>query len=259
MKNLKLGKKFAPIVLTGTLVMAGFTGCTKAVENYLNGDSYFNRHGRIINDEEADLEWLNILAACGISGTVGFKLGKSRRKMNCAIKKEHLHKYVSEEGFVTYKEGELLENSEMFWTPETIETNEELVLMSKFDLLKIDDNIDALETATKNDLPYKEYEYMYTSHTPVKVGKVTTMISHTHYDFTTDRTDYRVTGNARDVDYKYVGYRIGKNKEGKTALFKSKAVDDLMAIKDKYPYFKISNYKMKVYSDTYCMSNEKTK
>lgn len=44
--------------------MAGFTGCTKAVENYLNGDSYFNRHGRIINDEEADLEWLNMVAAC---------------------------------------------------------------------------------------------------------------------------------------------------------------------------------------------------
>lgn len=259
MKNLKLGKKFAPLALTGTLVLAGFAGCTKAIEDYMNKDNYYSHRVRIAEDEEVDLDWLNMVAACAVGGTVGFKIGKNRRKKDCNIKEKHLHKYVSEDGFITYKESELLENSDMFWTPEVVETSEERLLMSKLDLLKIDDNMEALEKTTKNDIPYKEYEYSYISHIPVKVGKVTTMISHTNYAFTTDKNDSRVTGNVRDVNYKYVGYRIGKNKEGKTALFKSKEVDDLMVIKDKYPYFRLSNYKKKVYSDVYCKGNEKSK
>lgn len=251
MKNLKLGKKFAPIALTGTLVLVGFTGATKVIENRLNRDVYFSNYGGIVKEDEVDLDWLNIVAACAISGTVGFKIGKKNRKVNCNVKEFHLHKYVSEEGFVTYKEGELLENEGMFWTVETVTPNEELLMMCKYDLLKIDDNVEALENATKNDFPYTEYEYKVTHYLPVKAGKVCTMIPSTSWYFTTDTNECNLTGNVRDVDYKYIGYRIGKTKDGKRALVKSKLVDNLLDIKDRYPYFKLSNYKNKVYSEVY--------
>lgn len=181
------------------------------------------------------------------------------KKMDCDIEDEHMHKYVSEEGFETYKEGEYEENSGMMWTEETVTPNKQLETISDFDLIRIDENIDALEVATKNDLPYIEYEYVYTYLTPIRVGKITTMVSHTAHDFTTDKEDDRLTGYIRDVNYKYQGYKIGEDKKGESVIIESDLVDDLTDIMDEYPYFKLSDYKQKVYSEKREMEKELTK
>lgn len=179
--------------------------------------------------------------------------------MDCEIEEEHMHKYVSDEGFETYKEGEWGKNADMYWTEEYVPYNEKLETISDFDLIKIDDNLEALENATKNDLPYLEYEYKYNYVTPLKVGKVTTMISHTAYDFTTNKDDCRLTGCVRDVSYKYKGYKIVEDKKGKKTIIESKLVDDLTDIVDEYPYFKLFDYKQKVYSEKYTLEKNLTK
>lgn len=49
----------------------------------------------------------------------------------------------------------------MFWTEETTSPRKELEVMEQFTLIKTEDNLKALEEATKEDLPYTEYEYKY--------------------------------------------------------------------------------------------------
>lgn len=181
------------------------------------------------------------------------------KKMDCDIEYEHMHKYVSEEGFETYKEGEYEKNSDMFWTEKVIASNEQLEVISDFDLIRIDENVEALEEATKNDLPYLEYEYRHTYYVSRKIGKSRIRVPHTVRRFTTDLEHGRLTGRARDVDYKYKGYKIGENKRGKTIIIESELVDDLVDIKDEYPYFKLSDYKQQVYSDTYELEKQYVK
>ena len=63
----------------------------------------------------------------------------------------------------------------------------------------------------------------------------------------------------RDVNYKYRAYKIVTNKKGKQKLEESELVDDITTIKDEYPYFKLSDYKEKVYSYTYELGKVKEK
>ena len=65
--------------------------------------------------------------------------------MDCDIKTEHAHKYVSEEGYFMYKNSEYETQDDMTWTDETISLNSEITTLDKFNLLKIEDNIDTLE------------------------------------------------------------------------------------------------------------------
>lgn len=106
------------------------------------------------------------------------------------------------------------------------------------------------------DLPYVEYEYKYTYYVPMRVGKITVSSPRTGRRFTTDLNHERLTGYIRDVDYKYQGYKIGENKRGKIVIIESDLVDDLTDIMDEYPYFKLSDYKQKVYSKKREMGKE---
>lgn len=181
------------------------------------------------------------------------------KKMNCNIEEKHVHKYVSEEGFEMYKEGEYKENADMFWTKETKVLNEKLKTLSDFDLIKIEDNLKALENATNNDLPYIEYEYTYTYYVQRKVGKVTISSPHIGKNFTTNSQHSSLTGKIRDVEFKYKGYKIDQDKKGNTIIIESDLVNDLTTIMDEYPYFKLSDYKQKVYSKKRQMQKELVK
>lgn len=59
--------------------------------------------------------------------------------------------------------------------------------------------------------------------------------------------------------FKYRGYKIGKDEDGNLCIFSSGLVDNLLDIKEEYPYFKISDYKEKVYSKKQEKSKGKVK
>lgn len=191
-----------------------------------------------------------------VTSFTGCNISRVGKIVECDIEDEHIHKYVSEEGFETYKEGEYDENNGMFRTEETTVPNENLKTLSDFDLIKIKDNLNALETATKNDLPYIEYEYKYTYYVPIRSGKVTISSPRTGRKFTTDSEHSRLTGNVRDVEYRYKGYKIGQDKKGNTIIIESDLVTNLTDIMNEYPYFKLSDYKQKVYSKKRTMQKE---
>lgn len=184
-----------------------------------------------------------------LAGTITLTtLSGCNKKMDCDIDYHHMHKYISEEGFETYKDSEYETNCDMNWTKEITKPNKEQKEMAKFDLLKIEDNKKALEKDTKNDLPYVVYEYKHRYSTPIRVGKITTYAWHTSYKLTTDANHSNLTGYVRDVSFKYRGYKIGKDEDGNLCIFSSGLVDNLLDIKEEYPYFKISDYKEKLYS-----------
>ena len=181
------------------------------------------------------------------------------KKMDCDVTYDHAHKYVSDEGFFTYKESEHETKNNMHWTDNISYINSEVEILDKFNLLKIKDNINVLEEEMSNDTPYIEYEYSYIYPTFIEFGKPHISIFGTGYDFTTDKERSDLTGMVRDVNYKYRAYKIVTNKKGKQKLEESELVDDITTIKDEYPYFKLSDYKEKVYSYTYELGKVKEK
>jgi len=178
-------------------------------------------------------------------------LSGCNKTMDCDIDYPHMHKYISEEGFETFKDSEYETDSDMNWTNEITKPNKEQKEMDQFDLLKIEDNRKALEKDTKNDLPHVVYEYKHRYSTPIRVGKITTHAWHTSYKLTTDANHSNLTGYVRDVSFKYRGYKIAKDEEGNLQAFSSGLVDNLFDIEEEYPYFKVSDYKEKIYSKKY--------
>lgn len=193
-----------------------------------------------------------ITGICLLSTTIAISsLSGCAKKMDCDIETEHAHKYISEEGYFTYKDSEYEIKDDMSWTDEITDMNSEVEALDKFDLIKIDDNLEALEKEMSNDKPYIEYEYSYLYTTFISTGKSLIPISHTGYDYTTDKNYGSLTGYVRDVDYKYRSYKIITTKKGVQKIEESELVDDITTIKDEYPYFKLSDYKEKVYSKPY--------
>lgn len=201
-----------------------------------------------------------ITSICLLSTTITLSsLSGCAKKMDCDIETEHAHKYVSEEGYFMYKDSEYETKDDMTWTDETIALNSEIETLDKFDLLKIDDNLEALEENMSKDIPYIEYQYRHTYYTHTKVGKTHISTPHTRHRYTTNKDHSRLTGKVRDVNYKYRAYKIVTNKKGKKELKEIELVDDITTIKDEYPYFKLSDYKEKVYSDPYELGKVKEK
>ena len=133
------------------------------------------------------------------------------KKMDCQVEGEHAHKYVTESGFETYRNSEYEHLGNLTWTDTTKENTDEINALTNFNLIRIDENEKIIEENTKSDLPYIEYEYKYHYTTPVMIGKVWTHIPHTGYRFTTDKTHNNLTGNVRDVTYKYQAYKLVVN------------------------------------------------
>lgn len=177
------------------------------------------------------------------------------KKINCDIETKHAHKYISAEDFTTYRISEYETESKLFRQNEYLEITDEIQLMDQFNLLKIEDNIDSIIEDTSKDIPYVEYEYSHVISNSSR--KILTTISYTECDFTSDPTHSNLTGNIRDVDYQYKAYKLTTKENGNFSLQESELVDDLLSIKNEYPYFKLDDYKVKVYSESYKLNKKR--
>lgn len=194
---------------------------------------------------------LSLILATSLSGCC--------KKMECDVEYSHVHKYVNDDGFMTYRDSEYETEGNLFWTNNVEDITDDFKDLDRFNLLKIEDNIIALENSTKNDLDYMEYEYKHRYTTYSRVGKITVPISHTSKKFTTDSNHSNLTGRVRGVSYKYRAYRIVTNEDGDKEIESSDLVDDIMFINEDYPFFKLDDYKVKIYSDAYEKGIQKKK
>ena len=168
---------------------------------------------------------------------------------DCDINEFHLHRY-EKAGVVRYIEDESLKNHGYEWTDDVVYVDEQdkefYDFLEKKGLLKIDDNISYLMELQDQNQDYKEYRYAYTYLLPIphvfSNGKQTittfTYIPTTHYSWTADRNHSRLTGEERNCHYVYTGYKVEKNDKGKYVLIEREPVDDILSIRDEYPYFK---------------------
>lgn len=169
----------------------------------------------------------------------------NNKKENCDIEFKHAHKYESVQGFTTYKISEKEEIDGLFRKKESKKVTKEIEKISKFGLLKISDNLDKIYESLKKDNPYVEYQYKY--EIEVIVGVIPIPVKEFRYKYTTNQNHSNLTGVVRDVSYQYKAYKLSKNKNGKDILIESGLVNNLLEIKDEYPYFKLDDYKQKVY------------
>lgn len=166
---------------------------------------------------------------------------------DCQIFGFHLHKY-KKGGLVRIIPCEKLSYQGYDWTSEVvypgINTTRRLVqFITKNKLLRIDDNIEEIRRKRASLHDYKEYEYEDTNLMPV--GKAIIPMPTTEWTDNPNGED--LTGNERICHHMYFGYRIFKNSDGTYSLDKSPLVDDLLSIKDEYPYFKEKYVKQVIY------------
>lgn len=175
------------------------------------------------------------------------------KKADCNISVPHAHKYVNEMGFERYinRENIRYDGYDRCEEYKVIEGEEDLYkFLTKKDLLRIDDNLELINSIQESQDDYIEYRYSYTHLQPIphtrKVGKTTTTyftyIPRTRYSWTSDPNHSRLTGETRLCHYVYCAYKVGKNDKGKYVLIESPAVEDVTQIKDEYPYIKKKFY-----------------
>jgi hypothetical protein len=174
-------------------------------------------------------------------------------KSECTLLEDHLHKYVNG-SFVRYLDDEHLNNSGYTWTEDLIYVKHSDMPFYEFetkkDLLKIEENEEALRESAKNLNDYIEYEYKYTA-TETYVddkGNVKTR-NVTKKSWTTDPNHSRLTDNVRLCKYTYTGYKIDTKDNGKYKLNHTSEYYDIESIiskKDEYPYMKVNFYDIKI-------------
>ncbi len=176
-------------------------------------------------------------------------------KDNCLIMYDHLHKYTDDNGFNIYKQSEEETIEGFHKTNSIIKKSEEAILIDELNLLKITDNISTLTNIMEKNKDFIQYEYKYKRYFEVRNNKY---IIIDDYSFSNDINHENLTGRIRNVKYKYKAYKIVDN-NGEKELVESPLVDNIIDIKDSYPYFKICTYKVKTYSDPYILGYQKTK
>ena len=181
--------------------------------------------------------------------TLSIGLTGCGKKSDCEIKGFHLHKY-EKEGIIRYLPREELSYQGYNWTDNIVYVNEGEEDLYKFEqkkkLLKIKDNEDYLQSVVDSNHDFIEYRYAYTYLMPIvhtmRSGKstitYTTLIPMTHYSWTTDPNHSRLTGETRVCHHVYTAYKVEKNEKGKYVLVESPQVDDILTLKNEYPYFK---------------------
>ena len=166
---------------------------------------------------------------------------------DCNDRSYHLHKYVKD-GLVRYFPKEKLNYRGYKWTDEYVYVSrdeEELVnFEQRKELIKINDNIEYLNAERESKKDFVEYQYEYTetwtTMQPVQIGKTTSYYpvihEETEYDWTSNPKHSGLTGLARTGHHVYVAYKVERNKRGKLTLVESPEVENLIDIKDEYPY-----------------------
>jgi hypothetical protein len=194
------------------------------------------------------------------SGLTGFAYANATT-MDCEVGDTHGHVYTSGTGYVTVLESEKQHVGDLFWTDNVVELTEEMALMQKYKLLKIEDNVEALNKEFIQNQSFTEYEYTYTynGRVTVKVGgaMVSKKRTRTSSDWSTDPDVLDATGRARDTNYQYYGYKLVEKENGSFELVRSELVDDIFDIANEYPYFKIAEVPIKNQSKPYTLENVK--
>ena len=189
-------------------------------------------------------------AALVLAGTMLVGLTGCGEKAECDVKEDHAHLYISENNFSRYLEKEYLEYEGYTRTEDYIVIDSEDSKLIKFedkhDLLKIDENMQAIENLEESNHDFIEYRYAYTYMMPIphytRVGKMTTMyytyIPTTHYSWTSDPNHSRLTGEQRRCHHVYQACNVMVDEKGKYVIIPSEYVDSISELNGEYTYIK---------------------
>ena len=209
------------------------------------------------------INWKKMLAMAGISIVLLTTAGCSK-KADCNVPTYHAHRYVNQETQMTRfvdKEYLSYEGYERQEDYVTITENERRLyqFFDKKNLLRIDDNIEAIINAQANNQDFIEYRYAYTYLMPIPIvhsnGKTTTVtfmyVPQTHYSWTTNPNHSRLTGETRLCHYEYTSYRIDIDEKGNYILVPGNEKQNIIATRDEYPYILEKFYKIVNLADGY--------
>jgi hypothetical protein len=178
----------------------------------------------------------------------------------CDIDAPHAHRYVNKYGFTKYIESERPKLKGYIRQDDYIyldkEKQELLSTLNKYKLLRINDNIDKIKSDQKRNKGFYEYRYEHEELNTYPViegtGKNQTVtlkqVWETEYDWTRDINHDGLTGYRRYCDYDYYSYNISKDEKGRTVLIGPPETNDIISVKDEYPYIAEDYYEL-VYGD----------
>lgn len=188
----------------------------------------------------------NKLVLYGLSVIASINMSGCAKKVDCNINENHVHLYTSEDNYSTYCDGEkeyIRIDGIPFYRDnkyKLVSTIEESFyhFLQKNNLVSIDEHYDLILKDNPKIEDYTEYQYKYKTMYMMSTGKTTIPMTQTHYSWTTDSTDTRLTGKTRVITNGYVGYRVYYDEKGKFNVEKSGfyyTLDDLISAG--YDYF----------------------
>lgn len=182
------------------------------------------------------------------------------KDVDCDIVEPHAHNYINEKSFDKYMISEKEYHGRWDRTNDYVFVDDEMKELIKFEnkegLFRISHNKEKISNIINTHGDYKEYRYKYTwmqpvSHTRIINGRTQiyfTYIPHTKYTWTSNKSEFGLTGEERVVHYVYYGYKIVKDENGKYKTVKSQCYDSFEEIPEEYSYIKKDFYK-KVHLD----------
>lgn len=173
------------------------------------------------------------------------------KDVECSVSDEHVHIYIDEDkNLKKYIIGEKDHKGNFVRTEDYVSLSNELTIVSKKDLLLVEDNIDYINREMTKYTPYREaytYDYRY------GYDFVTNEYDY-HWDYDWDKIDMDkyTPDKVRDITYNYKLYKV--NDDGKIEYEYFNSLDDAKA---EYKYFKVYNVINKNTSDSYYLEKRK--
>lgn len=193
---------------------------------------------------------LKSLIASGVLLTSISLFSGCANEVECNIEVEHAHKYVCDSHFSRYlfNEKEYSANSYVR-TDEYIIVDEEMKKLIQFEndwgLYRISENRDRIQQMLIAHEEGLLYEYEYMDSKPVMHGQGSgrgsgmtyyTYIPTNEYNWTLNKKHENLTGETREVYFKYYAYKIEKNSLGMYSIVKSDYVDNFEDLPEEYIY-----------------------
>lgn len=168
---------------------------------------------------------------------------------SCQINDNHAHKYTSLNGLQRYVVSENTFYEFMLRSKEVKYLNDDELKFINYlddnDLYIIEDNIDLIKGKMEYQKDFTEYQYEEEKeNNKGNKYKVTKW----------SRLSFKSNGYARDCYYLYEAYKITE-KDGEYYLEKSDPVNNILDIKDDYPYIKVNYYKV-IKGDIYKVNDD---
>lgn len=157
------------------------------------------------------------------------------KKFTCQIEELHAHRYTAIGGLERYAISDSTIYELMLKSRKDIKylSEDDATLINYLDnndLFIIDENLEKIKKDLEDKKDFTEYE-----HDVEKTDK----LGKKYKDKYWSRDYLNCNGNARDCYYIYEAYKIENNQ-----LIKSNKVDNILDIKDEYPYIKINYYEI---------------